>query len=184
MKGEERREKILKALRESRDPISGGRFSKALGVSRQVIVQDIALLRAGGCNIYSTSRGYVLEEKNLATRVFKVRHTDEQVEKELTTVVDNGGAVEDVFVYHRVYGVIRGQLNIHSRRDIAEYLQDIENGQSRLLSRATNGYHYHTVTADSEEILDLIQEKLQEEGFLAKLQDYEPVDFWNKAGDI
>ena len=170
MKGEERREKILKALRESRDPISGGRFSEALGVSRQVIVQDIALLRAGGCNIYSTSRGYVLEEKNLATRVFKVRHTDEQVEKELTTVVDNGGAVEDVFVYHRVYG--------------AEYLQDIENGQSRLLSRATNGYHYHTVTADSEEILDLIQEKLQEEGFLAKLQDYEPVDFWNKAGNI
>jgi transcriptional regulator of NAD metabolism len=112
--------------------------------------------------------------------VFKVIHSDDEVREELSAIVDLGGIIEDVFVYHRVYGVIRGPLNIRSRLDIEKYLQNIESGKSKLLKNTTSGYHYHTVTAASEEILDLIQEKLQERGFLAKLQDYEPVDFWKK----
>nr|WP_027870252.1 transcription repressor NadR [[Eubacterium] cellulosolvens] len=180
MDGEERRKKIVQALHEKKDPISGGKFAEAFGVSRQVVVQDIALLRASGKNIFSTSRGYVLQEKDSATRVFKVIHSDDEVREELSAIVDLGGIIEDVFVYHRVYGVIRGPLNIRSRLDIEKYLQNIASGKSKLLKNTTSGYHYHTVTAASEEILDLIQEKLQERGFLAKLQDYEPVDFWKK----
>ena len=174
MDGEERRKKIVQALHEKKDPISGSRFAEAFGVSRQVVVQDIALLRASGKQIFSTSKGYVLQEKDSATRVFKVIHSDDEVREELSAIVDLGGIIEDVFVYHRVYGVIRGPLNIE------KYLQNIESGKSKLLKNTTSGYHYHTVTAASEEILDLIQEKLQERGFLAKLQDYEPVDFWKK----
>ena len=118
MNGEERREKILKVLRESDTPVSGSRLAGMFSVSRQVIVQDIALIRASGKDIVSMARGYVLQEKHGVTRVFKVIHTDEQVRDELETIVDLGGTVEDVFIYHRVYGVIRGKLGLSSRRDI------------------------------------------------------------------
>lgn len=179
MNGEQRRENILAALRSGGDPISGSRFAKEMKVSRQVIVQDIALLRASGHEILSTNRGYILKEQQSQTRVFKVYHTDEQTREELELIVDLGGEVKDVFVYHKVYGIIRGDLNIRSRRDVDQYIADIKSGKSRLLSSTTSGYHYHTVIAPDKQTLDLIQEKLAEKGILAKLMDYEPVDFWN-----
>ena len=114
------------------------------------------------------------------SRVFKVFHSDDDVERELTTIVDLGGMIEDVFVYHKVYGVLRADMNIKSRMDIRRYMQEIATGKSSLLKNVTSGFHYHTIRADSEEILDMIQEELGRQGFLAKLQDYEPVDFWNK----
>ncbi|MEE1114133.1 MAG: transcription repressor NadR [Eubacterium sp.] len=180
MNGEVRREKILQLLSTGDTPVSGTELARRLGVSRQIIVQDIALIRAKGAEIYSTNKGYILLEKETASRVFKVIHTDEQVRQELELIIDNGGSVEDVFVYHKVYGVIRGELNLHSRLDINRYIADIKSGKSSLLKNTTSGYHYHTVTADSEATLDLIQNKLQEAGFLARLQDYEPVDFWSR----
>ncbi len=181
MSGEERRREILEALLGSERPVSGSNLARRFNVSRQVIVQDIALIRAEGREIYSTNRGYILTEKKRASRVFKVFHTDEEVENELSLIVDMGGCVEDVFVYHKVYGIIRGELNIQSRYDIKRYLESIGAGKSKLLKNTTSGYHYHTVTAESEKILDMIQTKLEEAGFLAMLQDYEPVDFWKKA---
>ena len=98
----------------------------------------------------------------------------------MNLIVDLGGVVEDVFVYHKVYGVLRADMNIKSRRDVREYVQTLESGKSSLLKNVTSGYHYHTIRADSTEILDMIQEELQKKGFLAKLQDYEPVDFWGE----
>ena len=93
-------------------------------------------------------------------------------------MVDNGGIVRDVFVYHKVYGVVKAEMNIKNRRDIRKYMEEISTGKSSLLKNVTGGYHYHTVEAESEEILDDIQEELAQRGFLAKLQDYEPVNFW------
>lgn len=180
MSGEERRKEILQVLAKTEKPISGISLAKKFGVSRQVVVQDIALLRANGVDIFSTNRGYLLEQGYQATRVFKVVHPDDQVEEELNTIVDCGGFVKDVFVYHKVYGVLRADMNIKSRMEVQKYMDEIAEGKSSLLKNVTSGYHYHTITADSEEILDMIQEKLQEKGFLAKLQDYEPVDFWNE----
>ena len=116
----------------------------------------------------------------MTTRVFKVQHEDDEVEKELTTIVDLGGTVEDVFVYHKVYGVLRAEMNIKSRMDIRNYMEEIRSGKSSLLKNVTSGYHYHTVRAERVEILDMIQEELQKKGLLAKLQDYEPVDFWGQ----
>ena len=103
---------------------------------------------------------------------------DDEVEEELNCIVDLGGTVVDVFVYHKVYGVVRADMNIRSRMEVRRYLKTLEGGKSSLLKNVTSGYHYHTVRAESAEALDLIQEELQKRGFLAKLQDYEPVDFW------
>lgn len=180
MSGEERRGKIIKRLRDSDKAISATTLAKEFDVSRQVIVQDVALLRANGKTILSTNRGYLMKEEEETSRVFKVRHEDDEVEKELTSIVDLGGTVEDVFVYHKVYGVVRAEMNIKSRMDIRNYMENIRTGKSSLLKNVTSGYHYHTVRADCVEILDMIQEELQKNGFLAKLQDYEPVDFWSQ----
>ena len=171
-------------LKESIDYIAGRAEIEVSGnvtkenVSRQIIVQDISLLRANGATIFSTNKGYLLQEDRKYSRVFKVYHTDDQVEEELSTIVDAGGQICDVFVYHKVYGVLKADMGIKSRRDIRAYMEEISTGKSSLLKNVTSGYHYHTIDAESEEILDAIQEELQQKGFLAKLQDYEPVDFW------
>lgn len=178
MNGEARREKIIQIISESNTPVAGVSLAKTLKVSRQVIVQDIAILRANGNSIISTNRGYIIGTDQTNTRVFKVRHTDSDVEEELSVIVDLGGYIKDVFVYHKTYGVIKADMNIKSRRDIKTYMDNIANGSSSFLMNITSGYHYHTVKADSEEVLDLIQSELDKHGFLAELKDYEPVNFW------
>ena len=165
MTGSDRRQEILKNIKESDRPVSGSKLAKDYDVSRQVIVQDIALLRASGYDIISTNRGYVLEGQTCAERVFKVRHTDEQLETELCTI---GGQVKNVMVNHKVYGHIEAELGITSRRKVKEFLEDIESGKSTPLKNITSDYHYHTVTADSEETLGMIEEELRKLGFLVE----------------
>lgn len=179
MSGQKRREQIINILSQGDKPVPGVELAKRLEVSRQVIVQDMALLRANGAEIMSTNRGYILVEEKRPSRVFKVIHTSEQAEEELNLYVDFGAKVEDVFVYHKVHGVIKVDMNIKSRMDVQKYVHDISTGKSTQLMKLTSNYHYHTIAADSEEILDMIQAELQKRGFLAKLQDYEPVDFWS-----
>lgn len=181
MSGQERRKQILQLLSEGQKALSGSSLAKQFAVSRQVIVQDIALLRANGSEITSTNRGYVLQKPQECSRVFKMHHTNEEAEEELFLIVDYGGTVRDVFVYHKVYGTVKAEMNIRSRQDARDFMADIKAGKSSLLMNVTSGYHYHTVLAKSEKVLDLIQERLQERGFLARLQDYEPVDFWSRA---
>ena len=171
MTGSDRRQEILKNIKESDRPVSGSKLAKDYDVSRQVIVQDIALLRASGYDIISTNRGYVLEGQTCAERVFKVRHTDEQLETELCTIVDLGGQVKNVMVNHKVYGHIEAELGITSRRKVKEFLADIESGKSTPLKNITSDYHYHTVTADREETLGMIEEELRKLGFLVLCQD-------------
>ena len=178
--GQERREQILKILRDSDKPVAGTELAKQMDVSSQVIVQDMELIRANGIDVVSTNRGYIIVEEKAAQRVFKVIHTDEQVEEELNLFVDHGARVEDVFVYHRVYGVIKVPMNIRSRRDVRKYMEDISSGKSTNLKNLTSNYHYHTIIAEDEQVLDQIQEELSARGFLAKLQDYEPVNFWEE----
>ena len=129
MSGEERRGKIIQALKNSDKAVSATTLAKEFDVSRQVIVQDVALLRANGKNIFSTNRGYLIQEDEETTRVFKVQHEDDEVEKELTTIVDLGGTVEDVFVYHKVYGVLRAEMNIKSRMDIRNPFREIQSAE-------------------------------------------------------
>jgi uncharacterized protein len=132
MNGEERRNQIVDILKHSSSPVPGTQLAQILDVSRQVIVQDIALIRAKNIDVFSTNRGYVLNDKQEYSRILKVKHEDDEVEAELGAIVDMGGWIRDVFVYHKVYGVIRAEMNIHSRRDIRKYLEEIANGKSSL----------------------------------------------------
>ena len=166
MTGSDRRSAIVERIRNSDVPVSGKALAAEFDVSRQVIVQDIALLRPPAHASISTNRGYIINEPHLARRVFKVRHTDEQLEEELNAIVDLGGKVCDVIVNHRVYGRLEAELNITSRRNVAEFIAGIKNGKSSPLKNITSDYHYHTVEADSEETLDLIGKMLCEKGFL------------------
>ena len=174
MKGEERRSRLLTILKASRVPVSGTKLSESLKVSRQVIVHDIALLRADGTEIISTAKGYVVHGKSAPERVYKVIHDDERMEEELKLIVGLGGIVKDEFIYHKVYGEVRVSLDISSEEDIKKYMELIRSGKSAPLGNATSGYHYHTVTAESEETLDAIMDGLWKAGLLAKLKDYEP----------
>ena len=174
MKAGERREQLKKILAQSAVPVSGSALAKILSVSRQVIVTDIAILRAEGFEIISTSQGYMTPEIRQCKRIFKVHHTREECESELNLFVDCGAVVKDVFVSHRAYGVLRGELDIRSRLDVQAFLESIRSGKSTLLSSTTEGYHYHTLLAPSESVLDTIENRLWEMGFLAKTLDYEP----------
>ncbi len=174
MTGQERRRAIIEQMRRSEAPLSGGVLGKATGVSRQVVVQDIALLRTEGYPIVATPRGYLLEKRiEQPTRLIKVCHTNEQTEEELTTIVDLGGSVLKVMVNHRAYGRISAQINIRSRRDITVFLEQIRTGKSVPLLNVTSGYHFHLISAESEERLDEIEAALREKGFLSEFLPYE-----------
>ena len=171
--GKERRHQIVAMLKDSKIPLSGTALGKATGVSRQVVVQDIALLRTEGEKILATPRGYLMESPNQCVRLFKVCHTNEETELELNTVVDLGGTVLDVIVNHRAYGKISAPLEVKSRRDVQTFMGEIRSGKSSLLMNVTSGYHFHHIAADSEEILDEIRKALQDLGFLAEFMPYE-----------
>lgn len=177
LSGQRRREQIQKILEQSKEPIAGADLAKMFSVSRQVVVQDIALIRANGLEITATNRGYILQETRNVSRVFKVIHTEEQVEEELNLYVDLGAKVENVFVFHKVYGVIKADINIRSRKDVQKYMEEISSGKSTNLMKLTSNYHYHKIVAEDENTLDLVQKELELKGFLAELQEYEPIDF-------
>lgn len=171
--GKQRRKKILFMLRETSAPLSGSVLGEETGVSRQIIVQDIALLRGEGNHIVATSKGYTLNESKQTVRLFKMHHTDAQTEEELTSIMDMGGSVLDVMVNHRVYGKMTASLNINNRRDIKVFMEQLKTGKSTPLLNVTAGYHFHHVTADSEDILDEIEKMLEQKNLLAKRLPYE-----------
>ena len=167
MKVAERRKAIVNLLLASKTPILGSELSEQFNVSRQIIVQDITVLKGIGYEILSTHSGYVMNKSPLVERVFKLKHTTEQTEDELTTIVDLGGTVVDVFVWHKVYGKISATLNIFSRLQVKQFLEGVRTGKSTELMNITGGYHYHTVRADSEEVLNKIENYLKEKNYLA-----------------
>lgn len=168
MEGNERRQNIIGILKGSGEPMSGTALAARLGVSRQVIVQDIALLRAVDKNIISTNKGYMYFAPDMGKfkRTFSVCHSDAQMRDELTCIVDNGGKVLDVVVEHGVYGTITTDLQISTRRDVNEFMDRIGTETSKPLNILTDGRHYHTVEADSEHTLDIIEKELKQKGYL------------------
>ena len=192
-KSEARRASLLDALRSADAPVSGGQLANTLNVSRQIIVQDIALLREAGANIVATTKGYMLADaaqtaaqtmaQNAAeqpaaaldepARTFKLHHEVEQTREELQTIIALGGRVHNVSISHRAYGRITAPLEIADQADIERFINDIESGKSSPLSTATSGYHYHLVSAPSDEALEAIGRALADKGFLAPLLPHE-----------
>ncbi len=169
MKAADRRKAIANRLLSSKEPMPGAELAAEFGVSRQIIVSDISHLKAAGFEILSTHYGYVVQDSPLVTRVFKLHHTTAQTETELNLIVDLGGTVVDVFVWHKVYGKVEAKLNIFSRLHVKQFIEGVRSGKSTELMNITGGYHYHTVRAESEEILDRIGEALDKNGFIAPI---------------
>lgn len=166
MKVAERRKAIANLLLSASEPITGASLARAFDVSRQIIVQDITVLKSTGYDILSTSAGYLLKKSPLCERVFKVKHSTDETEDELMRIVSLGGTVVDVFVWHKVYGRIEAPLNIFSPMHVRQFLEGVRSGKSTELMNVTGGYHYHTVRAESESALDLIEAALAEQGYI------------------
>ncbi len=167
MKAQDRRKGIVDHLLTSGSAVSGKSLSEMFGVSRQIIVQDISILKAEGFEVISTHNGYVIGQTPLCERVLKVKHTTEQTEDELTTIVELGGTVVDVFVWHKVYGKVKANLNIFSKLHVKQFIEGVRSGASTELMNITGGYHYHTIRAENETVLNEIQNALEQKGYIA-----------------
>ena len=168
MDGDRRREELVKILRSTVEPLSGGKLGETFGVSRQVIVQDIALIRAQGLDVIATARGYLLYKatETHKQRIFLVRHQFDEIGEELNTIVDFGGIVRNVLIEHPVYGEMTGNMMLRTRQDVKGFVEDILEFDTYPLMNLTHGLHMHTVEAESEQILDQIEKALNKKGYL------------------
>ena len=166
-----RKQELLALLKQSKKAINGQSLAERFGVTRQIIVQDIALLRADGAQIISTNRGYIYKNSNdnsYAYRLFTVKHMVNDMEEELLAIVDNGGRIQNIMIDHPAYGEIQTLLKLTCRRDVRHFLEQAASSGFRPLSELTNGVHYHLVEADSQQDLDYIEKALDNLGFLVK----------------
>ena len=163
LKGDERRKRIIDILLSSNEPVSGSSLAKELNVSRQIVVQDMALLRASDKNILSTNRGYMifsaLASYNTYKRCIKVKHSDNDIRREMEIIVDFGGKMLDTIVEHEIYGQISVDLFIESYEDINKFLA--KKPEQKTLLSLTDGVHYHTIEAKTEEALTKIEKELK-----------------------
>lgn len=165
--GGDRRARILRLLQEAQGPVPGADLARRLGVSRQVVVQDVAILRAAGHEILATPQGYRLPAQAPRYReVLAVRHGPEETEAELLCLVDHGLRVVDVMVEHPLYGELRGYLMLACREDVRRFVKAWREAGASLLSSLTGGLHLHTVEAEREEDVARARARLAEMGIL------------------
>ena len=163
MSSNERREKLLQILKKSDKPVIGSELSAELQVSRQVVVKDIALLRASGLEIIATSNGYIVLDsvKNEFKIKCKNHNSDDELYDELQTIIDLGGKVKDVIVEHPTYGVLKADLNVATNRDLRNFMQKAATNEFKQLSVLSPDYHIHTIEVDNDEIFEEIQKELK-----------------------
>ena len=168
MSVQKRRNQLLQKLKKKNKAITGAELAKEFGVSRQVIVQDIALLRAQGEEILATSKGYIIPEinNNMVKQTIACKHNDNEVRKELEIIIKYGGRVKEVIVEHPIYGELKGLLRIQSKADLEDFMDKYNQNLVKPLSALTKGVHLHTIEALNQEVLNLIVNKLKEKGYL------------------
>lgn len=168
MNAADRRQAILQTLQEADGPLSATALAARLSVSRQIIVGDVALLRAAGAEITATPRGYVLGQTSGSLRTLACCHRPEEMEQELNLMVDHGCTVQDVIVEHSVYGQLVGQLALSSRYDVSEFIRKVEKSGAKPLSDLTGGIHLHTLLCPDESAFQALIAALRREGFLVE----------------
>jgi uncharacterized protein len=167
---DKRRRRIVGWMQRHRAPIRGSELARRLHVSRQCLVQDIAILRASGEQIVATPRGYRLPEGSPHPHraILACRHAPERTEEELQILVDHGVKILDVIVEHPLYGELRGSLMLESRADVQDFLKRVRTSHAELLSSLTGGVHLHTVEASRPEMISQAKARLGARGFLLK----------------
>jgi uncharacterized protein len=173
LSGQARRARVLAWMKNHQSPIRGTELAKHFRVSRQCMVQDIAILRARGEDIMATPRGYRLPMSKTKAGAFErevlaCRHAPEQTEEELQILVDNGVKVLDVIVEHAIYGELRGSLMLESRADVQDFLEQVRGSNASLLSELTKGVHLHTVEASRSGAISRAKSLLRARGFLLR----------------
>lgn len=167
---ERRRQGILAWMRGHGEPIRGGELAQRFHVSRQCLVQDVAILRASGEQIEATPRGYRLpvSTKPGHRAILACKHPPERTQEELNILVDHGVKVLDVIVEHAIYGELRGSLLLESRADVQDFLAQVSSSHAMLLSSLTDGVHLHTVEAARPELISRAKAQLRQRGILLK----------------
>lgn len=169
MDSEARRNTILQKIKIAQNPISASYLASELGVSRQIVVGDIALLRARGIDITATARGYRIDTAIPSGQyIGKIvcQHSLRETAQELSTIVSLGGKIIDVIVEHYIYGDIKGQLDITTHEDIDIFINRVQHGKSHLLSNLTDGLHIHTIGCKNKDVFDTILSELARLGLL------------------
>lgn len=169
MNSKERRNYILHKLIKFVEPLKGHLLAAELGVTRQIIVKDIAILRAEGKNIIATPEGYIIPKDSIprVRKVIAVCHRSDDIEEELKSIVKYGGIIEDVIVEHRLYGEMRGMLMIKTLDDVQNFMNKFREVKAEPLLSLTGGIHIHTIEAESEEVMSKIINELKAKNFLA-----------------
>ena len=169
-----RRNQILDIITQTDTPTTAKALSDKLGVSRQVIVGDVALLRAEGHEITATSRGYTIAPKSNAggenqyLGTIVSRHAAEDTKAELYEIVNMGGTIVNVIVEHDLYGNITGSLNLKTREDVDSFLERMESSQDKLLLELSNhGIHTHTIACRDKSHFENIVQALKSKKFLS-----------------
>lgn len=168
MDSKERRKLIENMLKQSSSSQRGHIIAEKLGVTRQIIVKDIAILRAEGKNIIATPDGYIMPDNkyNQFRKVIAVSHSANEIEDELMIIVKFGGVIQDVIVEHPLYGEIRGMLMLKSYYDIENFMKKIKENNAEPLLILTGGVHLHTILSEDEISMDNIMLELKNKGYL------------------
>ena len=164
-------ELIIERLKRSTVPVTASSLAEELSVSRQVIVGDVAIIRAAGISITATARGYVLDAGQHIdfpyVGIVACQHDGDRLREELYAIVDFGGTVIDVSIEHAIYGEICGQLGLSSRYDVEEFIRKVEDGRNTTpISALTGGVHLHKIGCRDEDMFVRIKDKLRELGII------------------
>lgn len=172
MLGEERRNELLSILKNTQMPVTGTDLAKHANVSRQVIVNDMNLLKARNEPIVATSQGYIYMKSATSNQRFERKivcmHTPAQTTDELFMIVDCGVTVENVIVEHPVYGEITASIMVSNRIEVEHFIKRVKETKALFLSALTDGTHLHVISAPSEDLLDRATEKLRAQGILVE----------------
>lgn len=167
MDSESRRKALSEYLKQTQEPVSAAALARKFSVSRQIIVGDVALLRAGGLDITATPRGYILPRPPAGVVcTFACRHRGDRMGEELNAIVDQGCTVLDVIVEHPIYGQLTGPLRLSSRYEVAQFVQRCAREEAAPLSQLTEGIHLHTVLCPDQEAAQRVREELARLGVL------------------
>lgn len=165
---DKRRDAILEKIQKSNKPIKASELAKECSVTRQVVVNDISILRAKGNKIIATSKGYIIDNENEKVYLISCNHNEHDILEELYTIVDCGCGILNVTVEHDVYGEICGNIHVFSRFEVDEFVEKLEKSNSFSLSVLTNNQHMHALSCPTNKHYEEVVKRLTKLGFIDK----------------
>lgn len=169
MNSENRRREILDHIIRSSRAIKGLELANIFGVTRQVIVKDVAIIRASGVNIIATPEGYIVTKDDTRyKKVIALYHKEEDMVDELEIVIRYGGIIEDVIIEHPIYGEIKANLMIRNLNDLKKFIDRYKSNKAKPLSALTQGIHLHTISTENKDDMDLVVSGLEKAGYLLR----------------